>query len=109
VFILSLALLIYSDLNLVALTSQPLPFSETCMCFCLESAQLTGGSRTVKSTCLNVDIRLRQLIFVIYLLHDTTFLGNFFLYFVRHICVYDWLKSAECVLVWMFLNKFLFA
>jgi len=65
------------------------------MCLCLESARLTSGNGTVKSTCLNVDIRLCPLIFVIHL-HDT-FPGNFFLYFVRHICAKQTLISRICV------------
>jgi len=49
---ISLGVLIYSDLNLVALTSQPLPFHSTAHVLCLDSSQLTGGSVADKSTCL---------------------------------------------------------
>jgi len=47
---ISLGLLIDSDLNLVALTSQPLPFHSTAHVLCLDSPQLTGGSVADKST-----------------------------------------------------------
>jgi len=58
---ISLGLLIYSDLNLVALTSQPLPFHSTAHVLCLDSPHLTGGSVVDKSTCLECCVSLFSL------------------------------------------------